>query len=347
MTFTRLTESAQTLYAELLDQLRAADAEASVQGLSGTFVSKTIRGRTYWYLQRSEGATKRQVYVGAESPELLARIDAAASHRAEVAADEKQRRDVVRMLEAGGMYRETAAIGVVLRILADAGVFRAGGVLVGTQAFTAIGNMLGVSFAKASLRTADVDVAHDTSIPLGLQEPPVDILERLRAHDPAFFAVPGLDSREPSTSFSVRGRDLRVDFLTPAGGRHGSMKPVYLPHLRVAARPLHGLGYLIDESVDAAVIAATGIRVNVPTPARFALHKLWVAAQRPASEAAKSRKDLTQAEQLLEVLAEDRPDDLSSAWAELARRKSLLSGVRKSLKALAPPVVEKLLPLLK
>ncbi len=122
------------------------------------------------------------------------------------------------MLEAGRMFRETAATGVVLRILADASVFRAGGVLVGTQAFTAIANMLGVSFDKESLRTADVDVAHDQSIPLGLQEPPIDMLERLRAFDPGFFAVPGLDSREPSTSFHVRGRDLRVDFLTPAAG---------------------------------------------------------------------------------------------------------------------------------
>ena len=117
----------------------------------------------------------------------------------------------------------------------------------------------------------------------------------LPAHDPAFFAVPGLDSREPSTSFSVRGRDLRVDFLTPAGERRGSTKPVYLLDLRVAARPLYGLDYLIDQSVDAAVIAANGIRVNVPAPARFAFHKLWLAAERPASEAAKSKKDLRRA----------------------------------------------------
>ena len=344
--YARLSESVQTLYAELLDQLRGADAEAAVRGLSGAFVSKTIRGRTYWYLQRSEGAAKRQIYLGPESPELLAQIDAATSHRATVAADEKHRRDIVRMLEAGGMFRETAAIGVVLRVLADASVFRAGGVLVGTQAFTAIGNMLGVSFEKASLRTADVDVAYDISIPLGLQEPPVDMLERLRAHDPTFFAVPGLDSREPSTSFSVRGRDLRVDFLTPAGGRRGSTKPVYLPHLRVAARPLYGLGYLIDQSVDAAVIAAGGIRVNVPTPARFAFHKLWLATERPPSEAAKSKKDLRQAEQVLEVLADDRPADITAAWAELVQRRSLLRGVKTSLKQLAPKAIERLGPLL-
>lgn len=341
MAYVRLGESVHTLYAELLDQLRAADAETAVRGLSGTFVSKTVRGRTYWYLQQSEGAAKKQFYVGVESPELLARIEAAATQRESVAADEKRHREIVGMLGAGGMYRETAALGVVLRVLADAAVFRAGGVLVGTQAFTALANVLGVSFENASLRTADVDVAHDISVPLGLPEPPVDMLERLRAQEPAFFAVPGLDSREPSTSFKVRGRDLRVDFLTPRG-RDRAMKPIYLPHLRVAAQPLEGLDYLIEASIDAAVLAGAGIRVNVPAPARFAFHKLWLAAVRPASEAAKAKKDLRQAEQVLEVLLDDRPDDLVAAWNELTRRRSMIRGAKASLSKLTPALGERL-----
>lgn len=343
MTYGRLTEAVQTLYAELLDQLRAADAEAAVRGLSGTFVSKEIRGRTYWYLQRSEGATKRQIYVGPESPELLAQID----QRAGVAVDERQRRDLVAMLQAGGMYRESASIGVVLRVLADAGIFRIGGVLVGTQAFTALANMLGVTFEKGSLRTADIDVAHDRSIPLGLRDiPEVDVLELLRARDPGFFAVPGIDSREPSTSFKVRGRDLRVDFLTPPARGVTDMKPIYLPHLRVAAQPLPGLDYIIEGNVDAAAIVGSGVRVNVPAPARFAFHKLWLAGMRPVSETAKSRKDLRQAEQLLEVLIDDRPADITSAWSALIRRKSLSRGVRSGLQGLPPSLKEHLRPLL-
>lgn len=338
---TPLAETVQTLYAELLDQLRAADAEASVRGLSGTFVSKEIRGRRYWYLQRSEGAAKRQIYVGPETPELLARIEGASGERAGLAADERRRREIVSMLVAGGMHREAAAIGVVLRVLAEAGVFRAGGVLVGTQAFTVIGNMLGVSFDQASVRTADVDVAHDASIPLGVQEPPVDVLERLRAQEPAFFAVPGLDVREASTSFKVRGRDLRVDFLTPATGRTAT-KPIYLPHLRVAAQPLKGLDYLLEDAVDAAVIAGSAIRVNVPTPARFAFHKLWVGSERPVSEAAKSRKDVRQAEQVLGLLAADRPDDVAIAWEALARRKSMLKGVKATLRKLPDALTDRL-----
>ncbi len=340
--YTRLGESVQTLYAELLDQLRAADAEAAVAGLSGTFVSKQIRGRTYWYLQRSEGAGKRQIYLGRQSPELLARIGAASSQRATKAPDERRRREIVMMLEAGGMFRETASIAVVLRVLADASVFRAGGVLVGTQAFTCIANLLGVSFEKESLRTADVDVAHDVSIPLGLsEETHVDMLERLRAHDPAFFAVPGLNSPEPSTSFKVRGRDLRVDFLTPATRRASAGKPIYLSHLRVAAQPLPGLDYAIEESIDAAVISGSGIRVNVPSPARFAFHKLWLAGVRPASEAAKAKKDIRQAEQTLEVLLTDRPSDIAAAWAALIPRRSLAAGVRRILPRMSRSLKER------
>lgn len=53
MPFQRLPESVQTLYAELLDQAIHAEAEAAVLGApQGSFVSKTIKGGTYWYLQR-------------------------------------------------------------------------------------------------------------------------------------------------------------------------------------------------------------------------------------------------------------------------------------------------------
>jgi len=84
---------------------------------------------------------------------------------------------------------------------------------------------------------------------------------------------------------------------------------------------------------------------NVPTPARFALHKLWVAGVRPASEAAKSKKDLRQAEQVLDMLIDDRPGDITSAWAELVRRRSLTRGARASLQRLSPTLKERL-PLL-
>ena len=93
-------------------------------------------------------------------------------------------------------------------------------------------------------------------------------------------------------------------------------------------QPLRGLDYLIEESVDAAAVVGNGIRVNVPLPARFAFHKLWVAAERPVSESAKARKDVRQAVALLEVLASDRPGDVSAALAALETRPSMLRSVK-------------------
>jgi hypothetical protein len=317
------------LYAELLDQLRAADAEAAVRGLVGTFVSKVIRGRTYWYLQRSEGSSKRQIYLGAESPELLRKIELTRTEVSEGALDERRRRELVTMLAAGGMFRESSGTFTVIRVLGDAAVFRSGGVLVGTQAFTTIGNLLGVTFEGSTRRTADVDIAHDDSIPIGLSEN-VDVLERLRMEEPRFVAVPGFDPADASTSLKVRGRDLRIDFVTPARRGSGGKKPVFLPHLGVAALPLEGLSYLIAGSVEAAFLGGAGVRVNVPDPARFALHKFWVAMQRPASERAKARKDMAQGASILEVLLADRQGDVVAAWEALG---SLRKEVRSSMKS--------------
>jgi hypothetical protein len=349
MTFVRLPESVQSLYAELLDQLRIADAEAAVDGLRGSFVSKEIRGRTYWYVQKSEGARKRQIYLGAESPELLDRMRAAAERRSGAAADETRRRELVAMLAAGGMFRESASFTTVIRVLADASVFRAGGVLVGTQAFRCLGNMLGVSFEEKNLRTADIDVAQDTTLLIGLDESRHggDLLARLRATDPAFFAVPGLDPREPSTSFKVRGRDLRVDFLIPDRSHGRKTQPVFLPHLGIAAQPLGGLDYLIDEAGDAVLVGGSGTRVNVPFPGRFAFHKLWVAGARPASEATKSKKDIRQAAQILDVLIDDRPQDVTTAYEALSRRRGMLRGVRSNFRFLDGALMSRLEPLIR
>ncbi len=66
-----------------------------------------------------------------------------------------------------------------------------------------------------------------------------------------------------------------------------------------------------------------GIPINVPDPTRYALHKLVVAQLRrqdSGSSAAKSRKDLAQAEALIGVLARQRPDDLKDLWNDLCSR---------------------------
>ncbi len=66
---TRLPESHLTLHAELLDQMIPASAASVMDGaMSGSFTSKKPKGNVYWYLQRSEGAKVRQIYLGPGSP---------------------------------------------------------------------------------------------------------------------------------------------------------------------------------------------------------------------------------------------------------------------------------------
>ncbi len=173
---------------------------------------------------------------------------------------------------------------------------------------------------------------------------PVNVEQSRAQSGMGFFPVPALDPRLPSTSFKIRGRDLRVDFLTPMIGPE-STKPVFLPALGVSAHPAHPLRflhYLIKEPVQAVLVGGSGILVNVPDPARFAFHKLWISGKRPVSEQTKALKDLRQAGDLLEVLLEDRPGDLPPAWEDVAHNPSVVKTVQRSISRLAPELQESL-----
>lgn len=340
--FERQAESVHTLYAELVDQCVQAAAAQVTMGLParGSFVSKAIKGRTYWYFQRMEAGRKKQHYLGPDSPSLHRWIDEMKIARGDHSADRDRRAELVAMLVSGGSRRESAPVTKVLDSLADVGVFQRGAVLVGTQAFNSYANMLGVRFERDASRTQDVDLAQDPEVSLALDPDrvPSAVERALRDADPRFLAVPALDPRHPSTSYKVRGRDLRVDFLTPAKGRKGG-EPVFLPMFQVAALPVAFLDYLMEAPEQAVVLGGSGVLVNVPHPARFALHKIWTSRRRSATEQAKAAKDLRQAESLLEVLLEDRRDDLRAAWRAVAgrtRRQVILDGLR----SLAPGTAE-------
>jgi hypothetical protein len=121
---------------------------------------------------------------------------------------------------------------------------------------------------------------------------------------------------------------------------------VALPHLGIAALPLKELDYLVTDAVEAAVITGSGVLVNVPSPGPFAFHKLWVSAERPSSESTKARKDIRQATQILEVLAEDRPDEVTRAYEALAGRRSMLRQVRAQLRRVDSEVMRRVAPLI-
>lgn len=336
MSYNALPESTRAVYAELLEQTIHAEAAAVTAGdPGGTFASKQIRGASYWYLQRSEGGAKRQRYLGPDSDELRQWIERVREARALDAPDDSRRRELCAMLAAGGAARESAAVIHTLELLANAGLFRLGGVLVGTVAFATQGTMLGVRFGDREVRTGDVDIGYDADLGVALAANVgrADLRRAFGASPLGFLPVPMLDPGQPSTSFKVRGRELRVDFLTPLRGADRG-KPVMLPALNVAAQPLRFLDYLIETAVPAVVVGPSGVLVRVPDPARSAFHKLWTAQRRAVGEAAKASKDQRQAIDLLTVLVQERPTALKEAWAALRRRPGMLRATERAMKRL-------------
>jgi hypothetical protein len=306
----------QTTYAELLERCAAAAFQDDFPE-DGAFVSKTIEGRRYWYFQARSTQGRTQKYVGRETDEMLARI----RRHAQARDDERERRTIVStMIRSFGLPRPTAEIGDVIGALAAAGVFRLRGVLVGTAAYQIYGAMLGSRLPGPLLQTADVDIARFKNVSVAVEDHTPPMIEVLKNVDSTFRAVPHqMDGRRVGGYVAKGG--LRVDFLTPNRGADTS-KPRALPAFQTDAQPLRFLDYLIHEPEPAVVLHGAGIHVLVPSPERFAVHKLIVSRRRRAGEA-KSDKDIRQSDALLRLLLDKRPHELRAAWQEAhARGKS-------------------------
>jgi hypothetical protein len=316
----RLPLQVQTAYAELLEQLTALEAQRAIGHAGGAFVRKTIKGKEYYYYQYVLPSGIVQRYVGRCTP-VLDRVAARFEEGRSLAVAEKERTErLVAQLRAGGALTVDGASARVLAALADAAVFRLGAVLVGTNAYVVLGNVLGVRWTSGGLRTDDIDVASERTLEVAIPALKADVPKILDSLEMGFLPLPGFSPDSVSTSFKVRGRSLRVDLLTPQ--KRGGTKPVPIPRFGAAAQPLPDLDYLIEEAQPAAVVGGSGVLVQVPTPGRFALHKLLVARSRPASGQVKGAKDLLQAAQVIEVLVEDRPGDLRQAWDAFGSRRS-------------------------
>jgi len=94
---------------------------------------------------------------------------------------------------------------------------------------------------------------------------------------------------------------------------------------------LRFLEFLIESPIQTVVVGSRPVLVNVPDPARFALHKVYSAITGSPAFQTKAAKDLRQASSLIEVLAEDRPDDLARAWQVLQAYPKVSRRVRKAI----------------
>ncbi len=326
-----LTLVAQTAYAQLLESALGADHGRSVADLAGSFNAKTVKGRRYWYFQYTEPAGRlRQVYVGPDSPavqQLMARKSVAGTHDG-----------------LGALARSALALGCagmvprqyrVIRRLADYGFFRAGGVLIGTHAFLAYGNMLGLRWDGQD-RTQDIDFAHaGKSVALILPgEIDVKTGAAIESLNMGFLPISGLSGKTGGSYLIPNEPEFRLDFLTPLH-RLGD-EPFVHPQLNVTLQPLPFMEFSLEGVEQAVMFCAEGaVMVNLPGPARYALHKLLVAGERSGAFRIKATKDLTQAACLLDWLFVHRAEEVESACDDLlSRGKGWRARFKQGAKAL-------------
>lgn len=310
-----------TLFADLLERVQNLEFQRVFGNLLGSFGKKTKDGVNYWYFRTSEGGHGRaEHYVGPDTEQTRQLIDQYRTLRPLAEETEDDIHRVASMLIVGGCAPTDPASARVIKALGASGLFRQGGVLVGTHAYVAIGNLLGVRWSGAN-KTQDIDFASFKIIEVAVPPMAEGVWKTVEALNMGFLPTSGLDPRTPSTSYAIRGQKLRVDLLTTAS-RTGPFDPVFIPRLGASAKPVPYMDYLLEDHVKGMIISGGATLVNVPFPARFGFHKILVSAERPVIEHAKSRKDLMQASQVLNHLLGVRPGDLDMAFDRL-RKKGL------------------------
>jgi len=339
-----LPDNTFALYADLLQKVQDSRL-AALHG--GSYVSKLVHGSRYWYYQTRTLAGQVQRYLGKESAELLAQIEAARQSQAALGAIMAERKRLVAMLILGGATPEKGRAAKILEKMADAGVFSAGGVLIGSFGFACYGNMLGVSFDDTLRRTEDMDFGFERELQIGIQR---DLKSDLAQTDES-LATPRQINPWVMPNDMVTPDGFKIEFLTTKSGPHDKA-PVPIERFNIHAQPLDFMDYLIEDAQDAVVLSGAGIPVAVPNPARFALHKLAISQRRPVGSQAKVKKDLAQAGKLIEVLATENPGALILAHDAILRRpdhfgKVVASGALRlsdAAKAALKSVLPELLP---
>ncbi|GAC1541218.1 MAG: GSU2403 family nucleotidyltransferase fold protein [Ramlibacter sp.] len=293
--YSELELTAQNSFSELYEQSLARSMQRSIAHVPGSFNKKQLKSGAYWYWQfRDLQGKVRQVYLGPESEKLQALIAQHRHGRLQTASVDKRIATLAATCKLQGCETVTLQHGRVIMRLDDYGFFQAGGVLVGTHAFLALSNLLGVSWLHG-MRTNDIDFAHaGKNVSLALP----GTLE-VKLHDALTSLEMGLIPAPGGATYLTPNADLRVDLITSSV--RGGAKPFTMPGLGASLQPLKFMEYALQDTTQTVVIYnEEAVVVTVPRPMRYALHKILVMAEREDRFRDKLRKDAMQVAALLQ-----------------------------------------------
>lgn len=312
-----LPVSLQTLYADVVDRSWGG-SYAELLEAGGTPYKRSLKGRDYWYFKTSPVGTgsRKDLYLGPDTSAVRQRVD----ELRDLKRIRMDRISMIRALRAAGLPTPDAMSGKVLSALCEAGVSRLQAVVVGTLAFQAYGPMLGVRFNKRIAQT--FDSTEPRSISIYVDDPiEDDLLPHLHIVDERFRVAPSAFDSTRSLKY-VLGSETQEEFsvciLRPLAGSERSGRVAERKSIQGNGEVNLCHGFLIKGAINAVALHGIGVPINVPAPERYAVHKLIVSRLHKglAQSQAKTRKDLAQAQVLIEVLLEDRPYELQRVWNE-------------------------------
>ncbi len=311
MLYTSLSTAAQTAYASVANASRLDDVR-TVAEVPGSFSTKVIKGKEYLYYQTPDLTGKQmQIFLGAASAELAELVEL---HRN---GDGKKvhLRQLTRQAIATGCPAIVPSHAKIIERLADVGFFRAGGILMGTHAYMAYQNYLGIQW-RAAAHTVDLDFA-PAGRNISVAIPPditMDMGSEIEALQLGFVPV-----RSLTTYMKSDERALQIDFVTCR--RRGGDTPVLIKALNATMQPLKFMEFSMETPIQVTLLAQRGpVTVNAPPPERYALHKLLVYGERTQNMSVKASKDLAQAASLIDYLAKNDTELLNETWVKLLGR---------------------------
>jgi hypothetical protein len=301
----------QTAYQDLLQRFRALP-EVSIPG---SLLKVAKAGRDYWIARQRIGSKLREEQIGPDTAEIRSEVEAAVAQQAAFVEWNRENARLVAMLRAAGCLTPDMATGKLLSALDRVGFFAAGGIIGGTHAFRHYPLELGVEGPSAvHSMTGDLDILAPTN--LALSGDGGSLTARLAQAGLEVRTVFGMTDEEPR-HWVVDGT-VELEILSPV--RRGGKTSHLHEGVGERVQALRYLEFAFKEPLRAVSLYRGGVAINVPSPQRYALHKLLVAQLRSGGFLAKKRKDLNQAEWLVATLAEFRPYELWEAWADLWNR---------------------------
>ena len=331
MRFSEQSLSAQASYSELFEQTRAFELSNALAGLSGSFQKLQRKNQEYWYWAfRDVNQKVRMLYIGPDDE----RVRALVALFEEVKRKKPLEPAALSAIALGNTVTTPKHFRMIKR-LSDYGFFRAGGVLIGTHAFLAMGNLLGVQWRDGAA-TLDVDFAHagkniSIALPADLK---IDVHDALTSLEMGLLPITQFNGKVGAQYRNPQDQELRIDFVTSMARTD---KPVVIPNLNIALEPLKFMEFSLQDTTQACIISRTGACiVNIPAPQRYAIHKLIVYGERPQSERAKSTKDVLQAASIASYFAKTGQTRLiNHAWQDaISRGKGWESRAKQGLEAL-------------